>query len=270
MTQAKNIPLDVIDLGDRLRPIDENWAQAMAASFIAKGQDTPILVRPQGEGRYLLVAGAHRRRAAEIAGFKTIRAEIREMSADEARLAEIDENLMRAELTALDRAIFLAERKRVWDALYPETAKAGQKAKKKQSDEELRTTCPQFLPQTFTKEAALRTGLSDRTIRRSIHLASILTPQAIRELRGSALADNAAALKALAREDAAHQAKIAQAISSGQSRNIRSARVALGLAAPVESDPAETRYAKFLDLCGRSTKRDLRRMAAHLEKLLKD
>lgn len=63
MTERRLLPLASIDLGDRLRPIDPVWAQAIAASFAERGQDQPIVVRPDGE-RFVLVTGGHRLAAA--------------------------------------------------------------------------------------------------------------------------------------------------------------------------------------------------------------
>ena len=40
----QQIPLNDIAVIDRLRPVDLDWAQALASSFLSKGQDTAILV----------------------------------------------------------------------------------------------------------------------------------------------------------------------------------------------------------------------------------
>jgi ParB family transcriptional regulator, chromosome partitioning protein len=62
----RRIPLDRIDPGDRLRRVDEERAKQLATSWGQVGQLTPIELRPSGEDRFVLVAGAHRLRAAEI------------------------------------------------------------------------------------------------------------------------------------------------------------------------------------------------------------
>jgi ParB family chromosome partitioning protein len=101
-----DLPLDTILLRDRLRPVSEADMMAVAASFAERGQDQPIIVRDAGDrgGKLRLVAGAHRVTAAKYLGWASIKAIIRDMTSDEALLAEIDENLIRRELTILDRA----------------------------------------------------------------------------------------------------------------------------------------------------------------------
>jgi hypothetical protein len=54
-------------------------------------------------------------------GHATIECRVEEFTADEARLAEIDENLIRADLTPSERAVHHAERKKLYLKLHPET-----------------------------------------------------------------------------------------------------------------------------------------------------
>lgn len=123
-----NIPLGDIDLGERLREVDGHWVEALGALIKEQGQLTPIMVVEGGNG-YKLVAGTHRVVAMTTAGFDKIRAEVYDAQGKDIetliRLAEIDENLMRHELTPLDRGVFLAQRKVVYEALNPETKKGG-------------------------------------------------------------------------------------------------------------------------------------------------
>ena len=119
------IPLDQIDLGDRLRAIDEEYAQLIAASMAEDGQRTPVEVRaPDEAGRYRLIAGGHRVRAAQIAGLTEMQAVVLKVSELDAQRLEIEENLCRHELTELDRSTFLARWKEVYEALN-EAAKHG-------------------------------------------------------------------------------------------------------------------------------------------------
>ena len=56
---------------------------------------TPVVVRPKGDGRYELVSGHRRKRAAELAGLSEVPAIIRNMSEDEAVVAMVDANMQR-------------------------------------------------------------------------------------------------------------------------------------------------------------------------------
>jgi ParB family chromosome partitioning protein len=250
------IPLFEIESSNRLRPVDPDWAAAIAASIAAEGIEQPITLRRKGAS-YKLVAGGHRLAAFGILGLEELvegeHFRLREASDDEALLAEIDENLMRRELSAVDRAIFLAKRKAVWDRLYPETAQGKAKKPKKTNGEEKRTECPSFLPETFTKDAAAKTGLSDRTIRRSIELANVVSKEVVDLIRETRLADNAAQLRMLARETPENQLLIARSIAGGAGKNIAQARQILGLAKPSEVDPHVAVANKLLALWNRAS-----------------
>ena len=157
------LPLDDIFLGDRLRQIDEGWAEALAANMAVQGQMTPIEVRatPDKVRPYALVAGAHRMRALEIIGAETAIATVFEGDDLAAKLREIDENLMRHELTALDRATFLAERKIVYEALNPDTRR-GKYSRPSINDKVV------VYPPSFSESTAERLGFDKRTIERAV------------------------------------------------------------------------------------------------------
>jgi ParB family chromosome partitioning protein len=108
----ETINVDLIDDSGRLRDVNLEYVAEMAHSVMArKGIMTPIEVRKElVGGRYRLVAGAHRLAAAKAAGKKTVPVVFFEGTDKEARLREIDENLIRNELSTLDRAKFVAER----------------------------------------------------------------------------------------------------------------------------------------------------------------
>jgi len=81
----------------------ENPLDDLAASIAAQGVLQPILIRPLGEG-YELIAGERRLRAANRVGLETIPAYIREMTDEEAKDAQLAENIHRMNLTMLEEA----------------------------------------------------------------------------------------------------------------------------------------------------------------------
>jgi ParB family chromosome partitioning protein len=101
MTETRLIALgDIAVAKHRLRGLRENTANALSQSMADQGQLQPIVVRPRKHGRYWLVAGLHRLAAARKLKWAEINCTIFDgMAADEAELAEIDENLIRAELS---------------------------------------------------------------------------------------------------------------------------------------------------------------------------
>ena len=189
-----SVPLNAIDAGERLREVDHDWAAVLVESIARQGQMTPIEVRatPGGVRAYVLVAGAHRLRALELLDRAEAICTVFEGGELDARLREIDENLMRHELTVLDRATFLAERKSVYEALYPET-KHGDNNRFLPSGQNGHLGVPRY-----SAEVAERLGLGERTVRRSVKLYQSLHIDARRRLTGTWLADHGQQLDLLA------------------------------------------------------------------------
>jgi ParB family chromosome partitioning protein len=214
--------LALIDVEDRLRPEDPAWVEIIAASMAERGliEDVELRPHPRAAGRYLLTAGLHRLRAAERLGWTTIGAKIVERTAAEARLVEIDENLMRRELGALDRALFLAERKKVWEEMYPQTAHGGDR---KSLSSKGRNQVAN-LATRFSREVLERTGLSERTVRRSVALVADLSPEVIALARKSYLADHAADLAALAELAPDEQLAAVRRLAAGEVRRLSALR----------------------------------------------
>ncbi len=82
------------------RQFDEAGLQELASSIRERGVLQPIIVRRDG-GRYLIMAGERRYRAAQRAGLESIPAIVRE---DDPLEVALIENLQREDLTALEEA----------------------------------------------------------------------------------------------------------------------------------------------------------------------
>lgn len=98
---------------DRLALDDEDYVEEFQRVLDAvreRGQDTPVLVRPHpsGAGRYMLVFGHLRRRAAAQLGRK-VRAVIKDMSDRDHVIAQGQENNSRANTSFIEKAVFAAD-----------------------------------------------------------------------------------------------------------------------------------------------------------------
>lgn len=95
---------------DILRSLDETWARALGAMMRRDGQAEPIEVAVEGK-KHVLVFGLHRLVGAQREGLETIDALVDEEKGEPAarRRRAINENLVRRELSWLDRAIHIAE-----------------------------------------------------------------------------------------------------------------------------------------------------------------
>ena len=83
---------------------DEERLGELAESIKEKGILQPVVVRKIGEGKYELIAGERRWRAAKLAGVKKIPALVREVSLPEAQELSLIENLQREDLNPIEEA----------------------------------------------------------------------------------------------------------------------------------------------------------------------
>jgi len=132
MSAVVTILIDQIDTVDRLRDASSDHVAGMAATIEKNAAENigydglcdPIKVRPlagdeDGYG-YLLISGMHRLEAVRLLGRDSIAAIEYDIGAIGARRLEIEENLVRHDLNALDKAIFVFEFREMFEAEYGE------------------------------------------------------------------------------------------------------------------------------------------------------
>lgn len=86
------------------RYFDEAALEELAASIAQRGVIQPVIVRPMGRGRYQLVAGERRWRAAQRAQLHEIPALIRDLNEREVMALALIENLQREDLNPIEEA----------------------------------------------------------------------------------------------------------------------------------------------------------------------
>jgi ParB family chromosome partitioning protein len=104
--KPREIPVEQIDRNpfQTRSHVDQEQLAELAASITANGVVQPILVRPQANGRFQLIAGERRWLASQLAGKKTIPAILRQVSDEQAMEITIVENLQRADLNPMEQA----------------------------------------------------------------------------------------------------------------------------------------------------------------------
>ncbi|MBR4744094.1 MAG: ParB/RepB/Spo0J family partition protein [Oscillospiraceae bacterium] len=107
LPRITDIPLELIDDFPnhpfKVRMDDD--MQQLVESIKERGIITPVILRKKEEdGRYEIVSGHRRKKACEIAGLKMIKAEVREMTRDEAIIMMVDSNLQRSEILPSEKA----------------------------------------------------------------------------------------------------------------------------------------------------------------------
>lgn len=95
------------------KSFDENLLNTLASSIKEHGILQPILVRPYKDGKYQIIAGERRWRAAQIAGLKEIPSIIKDIEDLETMEIALIENLQRSDLNPIEEALsykFLIEK----------------------------------------------------------------------------------------------------------------------------------------------------------------
>ena len=105
----RRLPVDLVGRG-RWQPrldIDAGALEELAASIRAQGVVQPIVVRALDDGRYEIIAGERRWRAAQLAGLTEIPALVREVPDHAALAIALIENIQREDLNPLEEALAL-------------------------------------------------------------------------------------------------------------------------------------------------------------------
>ncbi|GAB0153457.1 ParB/RepB/Spo0J family partition protein [Marinobacterium sp. BA1] len=89
------------------RDLEPQALEELANSIRAQGVMQPIVVRPVAEGRYEIIAGERRWRAAQMAGLSTIPVIIRDVPDEAAIAMALIENIQRENLNPIEEAIAL-------------------------------------------------------------------------------------------------------------------------------------------------------------------
>ena len=83
--------------------LDEDMDQ-LVESIKERGIITPVTLRQKPDGRYEIVSGHRRTKACELAGLATVKAEIKELSKDEAIILMVESNLQRTTILPSEKA----------------------------------------------------------------------------------------------------------------------------------------------------------------------
>lgn len=206
-----SIRADQIDMGERLRPIDEAFARGLGAVMAKHGQQTPIEVcRLPGSDMWRLVTGGHRVVGARIHDIEYIRAIEVGPNLAERRMREVSENLWRRDLDPIDRAMFVAELVALHKAAIGvdpskdgRVASANARWRKDAAKEATDTKDTMSVAYGWNEQVATAIGVSAKTIARDLLLYRGLAPSIVGKLRAARhhVATNASQLRALTKLD---------------------------------------------------------------------
>jgi len=201
-----------VDAASRRRRLDQGKVSELADSIQQLGLLNPITILPGGR----LVAGYHRYEACKLLGWRDIPVNTVELSGLDAELAEIDENLVRNDLSELEHGQHLQRRKEIYEALHPEAKVGGDR----KSDEAKSKRNDFVLIPSFSEDTAAKTGRSARSIQQGVQIATKITPEVQEKIRDHDLADSKTELLKLSRLEPTAQAAVAERITAGQAERV--------------------------------------------------
>lgn len=106
LPRIHDIPLELIDdfPGHPFQVRMDEDMQQLVDSIKERGVLTPITLREKDDGRYELVSGHRRKKACKLARLTTVRAEIRDMTRDEAIIYMVESNFQRSQILPSEKA----------------------------------------------------------------------------------------------------------------------------------------------------------------------
>lgn len=180
-SRVGEVPVDLCYSSPTARPIKPGVVLVLASSIKEIGLRQPINVRPINGG-FEIRGGGHRHAAFVHLGRETIPAIVSSDDDLRAELAEIDENLIRNELSPAERAIAVSRRKAIYEVLHPETQHGSPGVSRQVGDTRERKGTKRF-----TKETSTATGQSERTVQREAQRGEALGDGLLAQVTGTCL-----------------------------------------------------------------------------------
>ena len=106
LAKIREISLELIDEfpNHPFKVRDDEDMMNLVHSVQENGILVPAILRQKEDGRYELIAGHRRKRACELAGLDTLRAEVMDLDFDEATIFMVDSNLQRTTILPSEKA----------------------------------------------------------------------------------------------------------------------------------------------------------------------
>ena len=164
------IPISQIKVSEGRREADQEAVQELMDSISRVGLLNPITV----DQEYTLIAGLHRLEAAKLLGWSEIECTVSSLEGLLAELAEVDENVVRKGLSAVEYSDLLLRRKEIYEMLHPEIKHGGDR----KSEKIKIAKCNLDPAKPFIQDTAEKLGVHPTTVARQIQTAKNLTTEA--------------------------------------------------------------------------------------------
>ena len=142
--------------------MDEDMTQ-LVESVKERGIITPVILRKKEDGRYEMVSGHRRMKACELAGLETVKADVQDLTRDEAIILMVESNLQRSTILPSEKA-----------AAYKMRLEAMKRQAGRPSQENYSPLGNNSSPSTSSAEMAEQVGESKTQIFRYIRLTELV------------------------------------------------------------------------------------------------
>ena len=162
-----------------------------------------------------LIAGLHRLEAVKRLGWTEVDCTVSSLEGLSAELAEIDENIVRSDMSTLEYGEILLRRKEIYETLHPETKRGMRNGQTSKSDK------MSFLEtKSFAQDTAEKLGVVPRTVERQIQTAKNLTQEAKEIIKNADKKISKKEALKLSRLEPEDQKEAARLLTTQQIRNM--------------------------------------------------
>ena len=169
------VPISEIKVNAGRRKADPEGVQELVDSISKVGLLNPITI----DREHTLIAGLHRLEAAKLLGWTEIECNVSSLEGLLAELAEVDENVVRKGLSAVEYSDLLLRRKEIYETLHPETKAGTSQAAGMNRAKGNNVGCKMHpTSKSFVQDTAEKLGVNPSTIKRQIQTAKNLTTEA--------------------------------------------------------------------------------------------
>lgn len=206
------VSIETIKIKEGRRSLDAVHVEELVSSMGELGLLNPVTIDREN----FLIAGMHRLEAAKALGWTGIECTVSSLEGLQAELAEIDENFVRNDLTAVEYGEMLLRRKEIYEMLHPETKHGGDRR-----SEEIKTSKCRFEnTKSFVQDTAEKLGVGKRTVERQIQTAKNLTPEAKEIIKNSNAKISKRAALELSQLEPGQQKEAASLLASGEIKKV--------------------------------------------------
>ena len=209
--------IDKIHVKEGRRKLNREYVGRLAESIRELGLLNPLTV----DAGYNLIAGLHRLEAVKSLGWETVECTVRSLEGLRAEMAEIDENIVRNDLSAVEYGEILLRRKEIYETRYPET-KATYNGGGFKGNQYQKVETEKISPaiKSFVRSTAEKAGISPRRVEMEIRTAKQLAPEAKEILKGTERKITKKAVAEIARMEPERQKEAASLLAAGEIRNM--------------------------------------------------